>query len=64
VKIGERIKSLLRRRPPTEEELAAHADAEVQRDQARQAAAELALRDNAQRGISANRRRRRPLVSR
>jgi hypothetical protein len=38
VKITEKIKSLLRRKPPTDEELAARAEAERERDEARIAA--------------------------
>lgn len=36
MKISEKIKSLFRRRPPTEEERAARAAAESERDQVRQ----------------------------
>jgi hypothetical protein len=32
MKIGERIRSLLRRRPPTEEERVARAEAEIERE--------------------------------
>jgi hypothetical protein len=38
MKITEKIKSLIRRQPPTEEELAARADADRDRDEARIAA--------------------------
>jgi hypothetical protein len=35
MKIGEKIKSLFQRRPPTEEELGAHAEAESERERIR-----------------------------
>jgi hypothetical protein len=38
MKITEKIKSLIRRQPPTEEELSARADADRERDEARIAA--------------------------
>jgi hypothetical protein len=38
MKITEKIKSLIRRQPPTEDELAARADADRERDEARIAA--------------------------
>jgi hypothetical protein len=45
MKVIEKLKSLIWRRPLTEEELAARADVERMREQARNEAAEFALRD-------------------
>jgi hypothetical protein len=50
MKIIDKIKGLFRRRPLTEEELAARAEAETIRQQAQEQVAEFAARDRAQGG--------------
>ena len=45
MKMIEKIKSLIRRQPLTDEELAARAEVEAMRERARQEAAELAFRE-------------------
>jgi hypothetical protein len=46
VKIGDKIKNLIRRRPPTKEELAARAEAEIERQRIRYEVAIHANQDN------------------
>jgi hypothetical protein len=45
MKIRDKVKSLFRKRPPTEEELAARAEAESLREQLSEQAAEINIRE-------------------